>query len=95
MRGLENGVKDGHELQDYFGAAGEKIRALRLQATGGTVLCVEGEDDEKNPTCLLSSAFAVQIICKIVKLKPRTKRIKIGFITDDAPAPTPDLSTPE
>lgn len=76
---LEKEVPAEHELQVFASVAGEYVRARRLQFTDGAIVIVHGFDNAGNPTFVMSPSFALELVCKIIKIEPEAKRMKIGF----------------
>jgi hypothetical protein len=50
---------------------------------------VWGEDAEGQFTQIISHISTLQITCKVIKVKPSTKKVKIGFILPE-PARSPE-----
>jgi hypothetical protein len=79
IRRMEQLVNPDEQLFVYCDASHERIRVQTIQFTDGSVILVHGEDSEGNPASVISTSFALELLCKIVKAKPEAKRAPIGF----------------
>jgi hypothetical protein len=79
LRAIERGLPAEHELQISAYVGGENIRVQRLQFTDSAVVVVHGIDESENAAYIMSTSFALELICKVVKTKPKTRRSTIGF----------------
>jgi hypothetical protein len=89
IRALENETPENKalfvECLTYDGAS---VRVVRLQFTESMVVVVHGFDAKGNPTYVMSSADALQIVCRLLpKQGVEKKREPIGF---EVPKPRSD-----
>ena len=65
-----------------YTATGEAITVARLQFTNGMLIVVHGYDANGNPTYVMSSVFALQLVCRITRIKAGQKKSPpVGFVS--------------
>ena len=79
IRSIEGNLKPDQALTLFAETAEGRVRVFSLQFTSSPVVFVLGLDDEDNETCLISTSFALQMVCKITKADVGQKRAPIGF----------------
>jgi len=81
IRAMEASLKPDQNLSVVcYTASREEITVAQLQFTHGMVIVVHGYDPGGNPTYIVSSAFALQLVCRITKAEVGAKKKPpIGF----------------
>jgi len=78
---MQRALKPDEELVVLYNAGAETIRILEFYAPSRQVIVLTGVDSGKNITRIISSADALQLICKVMKAPAPAKPVRIGFIT--------------
>ncbi len=81
VQAMQKALKDDAELLVLVTAGGETLRVLEVFVPSWNVVVLAGIDSEKNITRVVSPAESLQLICKVMKVQPPAKPVRIGFIT--------------
>jgi hypothetical protein len=87
IQAMQRPMKDDQELVVHFSAGGEKLRVLEIFVPSVQVFVLAGLDAEQNVTRVVVPAEAAILVCKIMKVAPDTKPIRVNVLS---PRPKPD-----
>ena len=79
IKTIEGNLKPDEVLNVYCETPDGRMRVGSLQFTNAPVVLVYGMDDHDVATCLISTSFALELVCKVTKGNPNQKKIPIGF----------------
>jgi hypothetical protein len=84
IQAMQKAVKEDEELMVLFHNGLETMRVLEIYVPSWAVAVLTGIDTERNLTRVISSAENLELICKVMKLQPGAKPVKVALI---APKP--------
>jgi len=79
IQAMQKACKADEELVVLFRSGSETIRVLNIIVPSWAVLVLAGVDEAKNTTRVVSTAESVQLVCKVIKVKPPAKPVRVGF----------------
>lgn len=74
-------LKEDEDLAVYASVGPDRLRVFDIEIASATLIVLHGLDAEGGRTSALVHPDALNFICKVVKLKPGTKRRPVGFHT--------------
>jgi hypothetical protein len=77
---LQSLLGPDEELRIYHFTPYESVRVLQIMLSAWNVVVLVGVDPEGNPTQIVSHIHAVNFVCKVIKIKPDQKPVRIGFV---------------
>jgi hypothetical protein len=77
---LQAGLGAEEELQICCYLGPEIVRVSRVCVPNSHVLILAGCDIKGNATSVVMDMHTVQIVCKVVKVEPPNKAVRIGFV---------------
>ena len=80
VQAMQRACKEDQELVVLCNAGLETLRVLEFYAPAPQVLVMTGIDTERNITRVISPVGAVQLVAKVMSVKPDTKPARINFI---------------
>ena len=86
IQAMQKAVKEDEELVVLLHNGLETMRVLEVYVPSWNVAVLTGIDSERNLTRVISPAEALQLICKVMKLQPGTKPVKVALIAPKPPA---------
>jgi hypothetical protein len=89
IQAMQRSLKDDQELVVLFEAGGETLRVLEIFVPSLHVLVLAGIDAEQNVTRVVIPAESAQLVCKIMKVAPDAKPIRVNVLS---PRPKPEAS---
>jgi hypothetical protein len=84
VQAMQRALRDDEELAVWFHAGGEAVRVLEFFSPATQVLVLKGTDSARNPTRVVAPVETLQLVCKVLKVQPPAKPVRIGFL---APRP--------
>jgi hypothetical protein len=81
---MQKALKEDEELVVLFPTGAEKIRVVEIYVPSWQVAVLKGFDPDRNQARVVSPAERLQLICKVVKVPPGVKPVRVGLI---APKP--------
>jgi hypothetical protein len=81
VQAMQAALKDTDELMVLFHNGIEILRVLDFFVPSPQVIVLTGIDREKNVTRVISPSDALQLTCKVMKVQPTAKPVRIRFIT--------------
>ncbi len=81
---MQSALKDNEELVVVFHNGVEALRVLDFFIPSAKVIVLAGVDAQKNITRVISSAASLQLTCKVMKVEPTAKPVRIRFLTASA-----------
>jgi len=86
VQAMQTALKEDEELMVLFHNGLETLRVLDFFSPSPQVIVLAGIDTEKNVTRVISPAEVLQLTCKVMKVLPSSKPVRLRFI---APKPKP------
>ncbi len=84
IQAMQRALKDEDELLVIFQAGSETVRVVEIFLPSRGVAVLSGQDAEKNVTRVVSPVAALQLICKVVKVQPPAKPVRVNFVVPKA-----------
>jgi hypothetical protein len=84
LQAMQKALKEEQELVVMVNTGSEFLRVSDIYLPSGQVLVLSGFDAERNVTRVISPANALQLVCKVMKVKPETKPSRVNFIVPKA-----------
>jgi hypothetical protein len=78
---MQKALKEDEELVVTLHTGGERIRVMEIYAPTRLMTVLSGQDAERNLTRVISAVEALQLVCKVMKVAPGTKPVRVGLIT--------------
>ena len=79
VQAMQKACKEDEELVVLFRSGAETVRVLEFIVPSWTVLVLAGVDEAKNTTRVVSTPESVQLVCKVMKVQPPGKPVRVGF----------------
>jgi hypothetical protein len=86
---MQRSMKEDQELVVLFETGGETLRVLEIFVPSPHVFVLAGIDAEQNVTRVVIRAESAQLVCKIMKVAPDAKPIRVNVLS---PRPKPEAS---
>ena len=86
IQAMQKAVKDDEELVVLLHSGLETMRVLEVYVPSWTVAVLTGIDTERNLTRVISPMDSLQLICKVMKVQPGAKAVKVNLIAPKPPA---------
>jgi hypothetical protein len=80
INGMQKVLKDDEELIVSVHQGSECIRVMEMFAPSRHVVVLTGLDANRNLTRVVSAVEALQLICKVTKIAPGTKPVRVGLV---------------
>jgi hypothetical protein len=77
---MQKALKDDEELVVLFHSGAERIRVMEVFAPSREVAVLSGTDSERNRTRAICAVGSLQLTCKVVKVPPGNKPLRVGLI---------------
>jgi hypothetical protein len=90
IKDLQDKLGPEEELQVSCHLGPEVIRVHQVGLPNWHVLILTGTDANKNATSFIMDMHTVQLVCKVVKVVPPQKPVRIGFIVPEPEQKQPD-----
>jgi hypothetical protein len=90
IQAMQRPMKDDQELVVLFETGGETLRVLEIFVPSLHVFVLAGIDAEQNVTRVVIPVESAQLICKIMKVAPDAKPIRVNVLS---PRPKPEAAT--
>ena len=81
IQAMQKALKEDEELLVLANAGVETIRVLELLVPTWQVFVLKGVDAEKNVARIVSHVESLQLTCKVVKVAPSARPVRLGFFT--------------
>ena len=85
IQAMQKAVKDDEELVILFHNRLETIRVLEIYVPSWGVAVLTGIDTERNLTRIISAAEHLELTCKVMKVQPGAKPVKVALIAPKPP----------
>jgi hypothetical protein len=89
IQAMQRSMKEDQELVVLFETGGETLRVLEIFVPSPHVFVLAGIDAEQNVTRVVIRAESAQLVCKIMKVAPDAKPIRVNVLS---PRPKPEAS---
>ncbi len=86
INGMQKVLKDDEELVVSVHQGSETIRVMEIFAPSRHVMVLTGPDANRVLTRVVSAVDALQLVCKVVKVSPGTKPVRVGLVPPKPPA---------
>jgi hypothetical protein len=90
IQAMQRSMKDDQELMVLFETGGETLRVLEIFVPSPHVFVLAGIDSDQNVTRVVIPAESAQLVCKIMKVAPEAKPIRVNVLS---PRPKPEASS--
>ncbi|HLJ15178.1 MAG TPA: hypothetical protein VKV15_11820 [Bryobacteraceae bacterium] len=80
VQAMQKALKDTDELVVLFNAGTETVRVQEFYAPARNIVVLTGVDAQKNITRVISPVESLQLVCKVMKVQPGAKPVRINFI---------------
>jgi hypothetical protein len=81
IAGMQKALKEDEELVVLFQNGAERIRVMEVFAPSRQVAVLSGTDADRNLTRVISAVESLQLVCKVMKVQPGTKPVRVGLIS--------------
>lgn len=78
---MQKALKEDEELVVLFQNGAERLRVMEVFAPSREVLVLSGTDSDRNRTRAICAVASLQLTCKVIKVPPGTKPVRIGLIS--------------
>jgi hypothetical protein len=85
IQAMQKAVKEDEELVILFHNRLETIRVLEVYVPSWGVAVLTGIDTERNLTRIISAAENLELTCKVMKVQPGAKAVKVNLIAPKPP----------
>jgi len=79
VQAMQRACKEDEELMVLFRSGTETVRVLEFIVPSWPVLVLAGVDEAKNTTRVLMAAESAQLVCKVMKVQPPAKPVRVCF----------------
>jgi hypothetical protein len=80
LQAMQKALKEEQELVVLVNTGQETLRVVDIYLPSGQLLVLTGFDADRNVTRVIGPAASLQLICKVMKVKPDTKPARVNFI---------------
>jgi hypothetical protein len=80
IQAMQKAVKEDEELAMTWASGTEKIRVMEIFLPSPQVAVLSGIDADRHTVRLVSAVDALQVVCRVVKVSPGAKPVRIGFV---------------
>jgi hypothetical protein len=87
IQAMQRACAEDEELVVLYRSGTETIRVLEFIVPSWPVLVLAGVDEAKHTTRVVAAAECVQLVCKVMKVRPPGKPARVGF---RLPKPKPE-----
>ena len=77
---MQKALKEDEELVVTFQSGAERIRVMEIFTPSRQLAVLSGVDAERNTTRVISPVEALQLICKVMKVQPGAKAVRVGLV---------------
>ncbi len=84
LQTMQKALKEDQELMVTVNTGSESLRVQDIYLPSGQLLVLTGFDAERTITRVISPAASLQLVCKVIKVKPETKPARVNFIVPKA-----------
>lgn len=86
IQAMQKAVKEDEELVVLFYNRLEAMRVFEIYVPSWSVAVLTGIDADRTLTRVISPAANLELICKVMKLQPGAKPVKVALIAPKPPA---------
>ena len=79
IQAMQRACKEDEELVVLVRSGPETIRVLEIIVPSWQVMVLAGVDEAKNTARLVSTPESVQLVCKVMKVRPPAKPARVVF----------------
>jgi len=84
IHGLQKALKEDEELVVWFANAGEKLRVMEIFLPSPKLAVLSGHDADRNLTRVISPVEALQLVAKVMKVRPGAKPARVSLVMPKA-----------
>lgn len=78
---MQKALKEDEELVVLFHNGAERIRVMEIFAPSRQVAVLSGTDPDRNLTRVISAVESLQLVCKVMKVAPGAKPVRVSLVT--------------
>ena len=79
IQAMQKAVKEDEELVVTAACGGDKIRVMEIFLPSAQVAVLGGIDIDRHAVRMVSAVDALQVLCKVVKVAPGAKPVRVGL----------------
>jgi hypothetical protein len=87
IQGMQRALREDQELLVQVHTGTEVLRVLEIFVPSLQVLVLAGVDADQNVTRVIAPAESLKLVCKIVRVAPDTKPVRVNVLS---PRPKPE-----
>jgi hypothetical protein len=87
VQAMQKALRDDEELAVLVHTGAETLRVQEVFAPSPHAVVLTGVDAERNLTRVVSHVEALRLVCKVLKVQPPAKPLRVAFIS---PRPRPE-----
>ena len=84
IQAMQKALKEDEELAIWFSTANERIRVMEIFLPSRQIAVLTGPDADRSLTRVISPVAALQLICKVSKVPPGVKAVRVTLVTPKA-----------
>ena len=77
---MQKALKEDEELVVLFHDGVERIHVMEVFAPSREVVVLSGADRDRNRARVICAAASLQLTCKVIKVAPGAKPVRVGLI---------------
>ena len=81
IQAMQKALKEDQELVVLLNTGQEMLRVLEVFVPSAQLLVATGFDADRNVTRVIFPSASAQLVCKVTKVKPDAKPVRVNFIT--------------
>ena len=85
IQAMQKALKEDEELVVLFANGLETIRVMEIYVPSWSVAVLTGIDTERNLTRVIAPVERLELICKVMKVQPGGKAVKVALIAPKPP----------
>ena len=85
IQAMQKALKEDEELVVLYNNALETMRVMEIYVPSWKVAVLTGIDSERNLTRVIAPAERMELVCKVMKVQPGGKAVKVALITPKPP----------
>jgi|SRR5579871_1857036 len=85
IQAMQKAVKEDEELVVLFPNRLETMRVLEIYVPSWSIAVLTGIDAERNLTRVIAPAGNLELICKVMKVQPGVKPVKVALVAPKPP----------
>jgi hypothetical protein len=84
IQAMQKALKDDEELVVLFASGAERLRVMEIFLPSRQIAVLTGLDPDRTLARVISPVAAVQLVCKVGKVPPGAKPVRVNLVTPKA-----------